>query len=68
MKKSALKQNLPFLPWAVVAECEAKNNGKIEKWKRVIALFNDPFHAKDYISKCLPDENKSKFAIERIEG
>ena len=68
MKKSELKQNLPFLPWAVVAECEVKNNGKSEKFKRIIALFDCPILAEEYIKKCLPEENKSKFSIERIEG
>lgn len=67
MKRSKLIKHLAFLPWAVLQECEAKNDGKIEKYKEVIALFNYPFHAEDYIKNCLPKENRDKFSIERIQ-
>lgn len=56
------------LKWAVIAECEAKNNGKPEEFDRVIAAFDYPIHAEDFIGKCLPKENRSKFRIERIEA
>ena len=56
------------LKWQVIAECEAKNDGKIEKFDRVIAVFDYPMHADDFIEKCLPKENRSKFRIERIEA
>jgi hypothetical protein len=55
------------LNYAVVAECEAKNDGKVEKHERVIALFDYPFLADDYIKKCLPLENQSKFKVVKLE-
>ncbi len=56
------------LQWQVIAECEAKNNGIDEKFDRVIAAFEYPSHAEDFINMCLPKENKSKFRIERIKA
>lgn len=55
------------LNYAVVAECEAKNNGKVEKHEKVIALFDYSFLADDYIKKCLPLENQSKFKVVKLE-
>lgn len=49
--------------WAVVATCEAKNNGVIETFKKIIATFDYPFLAQDYIEKCLPLENRNKFEV-----
>lgn len=49
--------------WAVMAKCEAKNNGVIEYFERKIAEFDYPIHAEDFIEKCLPKENKDKFYI-----
>lgn len=49
--------------WAVIAKCTAKNNGKYEDFERVIAQFDDPFHAEDFINKCLPAENRDRFYI-----
>lgn len=53
--------------WAVVAECECKNNGKIEKFENVIATFIYPHHAEDFIEKCLPKENRDKFKVVHID-
>ena len=55
------------LKWLVVAECEAKNNGKNEKFERVIAAFLDPYQAEDFIKNCLPKENQSKFSVKHAE-
>lgn len=44
------------LCWAVVATCSAKNDGVVETWQKVCALFNYPFLAEDYIKKCLPTD------------
>ena len=49
--------------WAVVATCTAKNNGIYEDFKRIIATFNYPDAAQDFIDKCLPAENKDKFEV-----
>lgn len=54
------------LKWQVIAECETKNNGKIEKFDRVIAVFFYPPNAYDFIEKCLPKENRSKFRVEHL--
>lgn len=54
--------------WVVIAHCEAKNDGKIEKFTSEIARFNYPFHAEDFIEKCLPRERRDKFEIIREEN
>lgn len=51
------------LKWAAYAECEAKNNGKIEKFDRLIAAFIYPHQAEDFIKNCLPKENTNHFKI-----
>ena len=53
--------------WAVVATCEAKNNGVNEKFKKIIATFIYPFKAQDFIDKCLPAERKDKFEVVSID-
>lgn len=53
--------------WAVVATCEVKNNGVKETFKKIIATFNYPFLAQDYIDKCLPVENKHRFEVKAIK-
>ena len=58
---------MEFLRWQVVAECEALNNGKTEKFDRVIAAFSNPINAEDFINNCLPKERKDKFRIEHID-
>lgn len=55
------------LKWLVVAECEAKNNGKYEKFERIIAAFVYPYQAEDFINNCLPKENQSKFSVKHAE-
>ncbi|MBO5609125.1 MAG: hypothetical protein J5929_01955 [Eubacterium sp.] len=62
-KKEAVKR----LDWAVVAECEAKNNGKVQKYEQAVALFDYPFLAQDYIDKCLPASNKDRFRVVPVE-
>lgn len=57
---------MKFLKWQVIAECEAKNNGKWEKFDMVIAIFAYPHEAEDFIEKCLPKERRDKFRIERL--
>lgn len=54
--------------WAVVAICTAKNNGKIEEFKRIIATFICPTYAEDFINKCLPKENRNRFSIVNIDS
>lgn len=49
--------------WAVVATCTAKNNGVNEEFQKIIATFEYPFLANDYIEKCLPIENRNNFEI-----
>ena len=56
------------LKWQVIAECEAKNNGKIEKFDRVIAVFANPWQAEDFIKMCLPQDRQNRFRVEHIEG
>lgn len=53
--------------WAVVATCTAKNDGKMETFKKIIATFNYPFHAHDFIEKCLPEENRDRFEVINIQ-
>ena len=54
--------------WAVMAKCEAKNNGKVEQFERKIAEFDDPFHAQDFIDKCLPKREAGTFYIVANKG
>lgn len=49
--------------WSVMAKCEAKNNGKVEKFERKIADFDYPYHAQDFIDKCLPKRETGTFYI-----
>ena len=49
--------------YSVIAICTAKNDGKDETFERVIAQFDDPYHAQDFIEKCLPTENRDRFYI-----
>lgn len=49
--------------YSVIAICTAKNDGKDKNFERVIAQFDDPFHAEDFIEKCLPKENRDRFYI-----
>ncbi len=51
------------LRWAVYAECTAKNNGKNENFNRLLAVFTTPIQAEDFIKKCLPAENISRFKM-----
>lgn len=54
--------------WKVIATCYAKNGGMehIEEFERVIAQFENPWLAQDFIEKCFPIEDKDKFRVERI--
>lgn len=61
-----IDKNIERLQWTVVAKCSAKNNGKIEEWEQISALFPTPDLAQDYIDKCLPAENKSRFRVEHL--
>lgn len=63
----ANKELFNGLRWAVYAECEAKNDGKIEKFDRLIAVFSVPFQAEDFIKNCLPPENFNRFKIVNLE-
>lgn len=47
--------------WAVVAKCQAKNNGVWEPFERIVAVFCYPYNADDFIEKCLPKENRECF-------
>jgi len=52
------------LNWEVVSICEAEKN-----FFRLIAAFQDPYHAQEFIEKVLPQENRSRFFIcHRITG
>lgn len=51
-----------------MAKCEAKNNGKVEQFERKIAEFDDPFHAQDFIDKCLPKREAGTFYIVANKG
>lgn len=55
------------LKWQVIAECEAVNNGKTEKFDRVIAVFDTPINAEDFINNCMPEERRDKFRVEHID-
>ncbi len=52
--------------WAVIATCTAKNNGIEENFDCVIALFLYPLDAEDFIAKCIPPENRSRFRVDRV--
>lgn len=56
------------LRWAVYAECIAKNNGKNEKFDRLLAVFITPIQAEDFIKKCLPAENISRFKVVELNA
>jgi len=52
--------------WAVVAKCQAKNNGVWEPFEKIVAAFQYPFNADDFIGKCLPQENRECFYIKYL--
>ena len=59
LEKESKMQN--FCNWAVVAQCQAKNNGVWEPFERLIATFTYPYNADDFMEKCLPKENRECF-------
>lgn len=62
-----MKDSIKFLKWAVVSKCSAKNNGVIEEWEQINALFTNPVIAQDYIDNVLPKENRDRFRIAHID-
>lgn len=61
-----MNKNINKLQWAVVAKCSAKNDGVVEEWEQISALFPYPNLAQDYIDKVLPAENRDRFRIEHL--
>ena len=61
-----MKKDITRLQWAVVSKCSAKNNGVIEEWEQISALFPYPHLAQDYIDKVLPAENRDRFRVEHL--
>lgn len=49
--------------WAVITIYNTKNNGVMEKNIKIIATFDYPFLAQDFIDKCLPVENRERFRV-----
>lgn len=49
--------------WAVVMTCRKKDNGIYKEFKRIIATFDDPYCAQDFINKCLPAQNRDYFEV-----
>lgn len=52
--------------WAVVAKCQAKNNGILENFEMTVATFRYPFNGEEFIEKCLPRENRECFYIKYL--
>lgn len=51
--------------WAVIATCKAS---KFEpEFERIVAIFERPILAEEFIEKCLPAETKDRFTIKHIE-
>jgi len=61
-----MNKDINRLQWAVVAKCSAKNNGVVEEWGQISALFPYPDLAQDYIDNVLPAENKDRFRVEHL--
>lgn len=60
--------NIERLKWAVVAKCTAKNDGRIEEYEQISALFPYPDLAQDYIDKVLPAENRDRFRVAHLDN
>ena len=49
--------------WAVVSKIEKTDNGVKVEYYQVIARFDYPNLAEDFINKCLPEENRERFQV-----
>ncbi len=59
--------NEKMLCWAVKCKCIAKNNGVMEEFTSITAIFLYPFQAEEFIQKIIPDETRDRFYVEYIE-
>ena len=56
-----IKRNL--IDWAVVSKIEKTDDGVKVEYYQVVARFDYPNLAEDFINKCLPEENRDRFQI-----
>lgn len=51
------------LKWMVACKCRAS---KFEKeYEKIIAVFENPLNAEEFIDKCLPVETRKRFYIKK---
>lgn len=53
--------------WAVAYKTDGKFYDDQQERTSIVAVFNDPWQAEDFIEKCLPPENKYRFFVEHID-
>ena len=53
--------------WAVAYKIDGKFYDDGQERTSIVAVFNDPWKAQDFIEKCLPSENKTRFFVEHID-
>ena len=53
--------------WAVAHKIDKETQDDRKAKTRVVALFNTPSNAEDFIEKCLPAETKERFFIIDID-
>lgn len=53
--------------WAVAHKIDKKTQDDKKTKIRVVAMFNTPINAEDFINNCLPKETKDRFFIIDID-
>ncbi len=52
-----------FMQWAVAYKISGDNYDDGQERESIVAVFRDPCQAEDFITKCLPAENRNRFYI-----
>lgn len=66
-----MSMKIKSLKWAVVVRCHAYQdiNGKRgipAKWQSLVAVFNYPCAAQDYINNVIPESQRKRFEVINI--
>ena len=56
-----------LLTWAVAFKIDKKNYDDRKTRVSVVATFDKPFNAEDFIKKCLPSETADRFFIIAVD-
>lgn len=66
IKDATGKESAKYCKWAVCFDIDESNYDDRQDRTTVTAIFNDPWHAEDFIEKCLPEENRERFYLVRM--